>query len=256
MRYFIELSYNGKNYHGWQSQPNEISVQETIEEGLFLLLSKKTSVVGCGRTDSGVHASQFYLHFDSSTNIDTKNLKYKLNAFLPDSIAIYKIFLVDDEAHARFDAISRSYEYRISLDKNPFFVNTTWQVQNQYFDIEKMNEAAKRLYDYQNFKSFSRSKTDVKTYNCTITNAVWKREENLLVFHITANRFLRNMVRAIVGTMLNIGAHKISIDDFKRIIESKDRTKAGASAKAKGLFLTEIIYTKELFKHRNDKTRE
>ena len=252
MRYFIELSYNGKNYHGWQRQPNEISVQEKIEEGLSLLLGEKTSIVGCGRTDSGVHASQFYLHFDSSIKVDEENLKFKLNAFLPPSIAIYRIFLVDDEAHARFDALSRSYEYRICLGKNPFLIETTWLVQNKNIDIEKMNEAAKFLYKYQNFKSFSRSKTDVKTYNCTITNAVWKEEDNILTFHITANRFLRNMVRAIVGTMLNIGTNKISIDDFQRIIESKDRTKAGASAKSKGLFLTEIIYPKELYTYVND----
>ncbi|MCK5638297.1 MAG: tRNA pseudouridine(38-40) synthase TruA [Flavobacteriaceae bacterium] len=255
MRYFIELSYNGKNYHGWQRQPNEVSVQEKIEEGLSLLLSETISVVGCGRTDSGVHASQFYLHFDSSTKVDEENLKFKLNAFLPESIAIIAMFMVEDGVHARFDALSRSYEYRVSLGKNPFLIDTTWQVLNKNFDIEKMNEAAKILYNYQNFKCFSRSKTDVKTYNCTITNAIWIKEENLLIFQITANRFLRNMVRAIVGTILNIGTNKISIDDFNRIIESKDRTKAGASAKAKGLFLTQITYPKTVFKYINDKTR-
>ncbi|MCF6298094.1 MAG: tRNA pseudouridine(38-40) synthase TruA [Flavobacteriaceae bacterium] len=253
MRYFIELSYNGKKYHGWQNQPNAISVQESIEHALSLLLKNKISVVGCGRTDSGVHASQYFLHFDVDKKIDQEKLKYKLNAFLSNDIAIHKIFLVADDNHARFDALNRSYEYRIYLGKTPFLLNTVWQVKNQKFDVKKMNEAAKLLYEYENFKCFSKSNTDVKTYNCTVSNVEWIKNRNNLIFHITANRFLRNMVRAIVGTLLDVGQGKTSIDDFKKIIEDRDRTQAGVSAKAKGLFLTQVTYPKDILKNRNEK---
>jgi len=238
-------------YHGWQIQPNAKSVQEVLEKALSLLLGEKIAVVGCGRTDAGVHASQFFLHFEVSEKVDVVQLEFKLNAFLPNDIAIHQIFIVKNDAHARFDAVFRSYEYRISLGKNPFLVDATLQVKNQSFDIEKMNKAAEILYEYENFKCFSRSKTDVKTYNCTITNAVWKREGNLLVFYITANRFLRNMVRAIVGTLLEVGTGKINLNDFKNIIESKDRSHAGASVKAQGLFLCKIVYPKEIMKNHN-----
>jgi len=251
LRYFIELSYKGKNYHGWQIQPNENSVQEMIENALSLLISEKITVIGCGRTDTGVHASQFYLHFETSKDFDKEKLKFKLNAYLPNDIVIFQIFKVSNDAHARFDAVSRSYEYKISLGKNAFLTDTTWQVQNHVFNIKKMNDAARILYDYKDFKCFSKSKTDVKTFDCTITNAVWKKDGDLLIFYITANRFLRNMVRAIVGTLLDVGTDKISIDDFRNIIESKDRTKAGASVKAHGLFLTEVVYPKKIFKYKN-----
>ncbi|MCK4561516.1 MAG: tRNA pseudouridine(38-40) synthase TruA [Flavobacteriaceae bacterium] len=251
MRYFIELSYNGKMYHGWQVQPNAKSVQEMLESALSLLLGEKIAVTGCGRTDAGVHASQFFLHFEVSEKINVIKLQFKLNAFLPSDIAIHQVFIVNKDAHARFDAVYRSYEYRISLGKDPFLVDTTLQVKSQSFDVEKMNKAAEILYKYENFKCFSRSKTDVKTYNCTITNAVWKKEDNLLTFYITANRFLRNMVRAIVGTLLEVGIEKIDLDAFIKIIENKDRTKAGASVKAQGLFLCEIMYPKEIMKNHN-----
>ncbi len=254
MRYFIELSYNGKNFHGWQRQPNANSIQAVLENALSLLLSNAISGVGCGRTDAGVHASQFFLHFDMDKEIDTDKLKFKINAFLPKDIAIIQIFLVENEAHARFDAIYRSYEYKISLIKDPFLTDTSWQINNQKLDIAKMNEAAKIMLDYENFKCFSRSKTDVKTYNCIINKAVWKKYNNLLIFNITANRFLRNMVRAIVGTLLEVGKHNMSLDEFRKIIEGKDRTKAGASVKAKGLLLTEIGYPQKILKNRNVKT--
>jgi tRNA pseudouridine38-40 synthase len=229
-------------YHGWQIQPNAITVQETLENALSLLIADNISVVGCGRTDSGVHASQFFLHFDTSLEIDKEKLKFKLNAFLPEDIVIFQILKVKDNAHARFDALFRSYEYRISLGKNAFLVDTTWQLQGLEIDIMKMNNAAKFLLDHKNFKCFSRSKTDVKTFNCNITKAFWKSDGDLLIFYITSNRFLRNMVRAIVGTLLDVGTNKISTDEFKKIIESEDRTRAGVSAKAKGLFLTEVTY--------------
>ncbi len=255
MRYFIELFYHGKNYHGWQLQPNAKSIQEVLENSLSLLLGTPISVVGCGRTDAGVHASQFFLHFDVEKKLDEDQLKFKLNAFLPNDIAIIQIFLVNKDAHARFDATYRSYAYRISLVKDPFLVDTSWQVRQGNLDITKMNEAAKLLMEYKNFKCFSRSKTDVKTYNCTVSQAVWKKENNLLVFCITANRFLRNMVRAIVGTLLEVGKSNMSIEDFRSIIEGQDRTKAGASVKAKGLFLTEIGYPDEILINRNVRTK-
>ena len=255
MRYFIELSYHGKNYHGWQIQPNAKSVQEVVENSLSLLLSASIFVVGCGRTDAGVHASQYFLHFDIDKTLDEDQLKFKLNAFLPSDIAISRIFLVDENTHERFDATFRSYTYRISLEKDPFFVDLSWHVRQDDLDFNKMNEAAKILLEYENFKCFSRSKTDVKTYNCIVKNAVWKKENNLLIFYITANRFLRNMVRAIVGTLLEVGKGNLSLEEFRRIIEGQDRTKAGASVKAKGLILTEIGYPKEILKSINVRTK-
>jgi len=242
----MELSYHGKMYHGWQIQPNANSVQEELEKALSVLLSEKIAVIGCGRTDAGVHASQFFLHFETDNIFDEEKLRFKLNAFLPQDIAIVKIFKVKDNAHARFDAIYRSYEYRISLGKNPFLTDVALQVNELIFDIDKMNIAANLLYEYENFKCFSRSKTDVKTYNCEITKAFWQKDEHLLIFNITANRFLRNMVRAIVGTLLQIGMGKINLEDFKKIIESQDRTKAGASVKAHGLFLCKVVYPERI----------
>ena len=234
-------------YHGWQVQVNEVSVQEIIEKALSVMLREAISVLGCGRTDAGVHASQFYLHFDSRQALDKEKLKFRLNSFLPKDIAIFRILNVKDEAHARFDAVSRSYEYRISLDKNVFNVDFSLQLHDENIDVGKMNEAADLLLNYKDFKCFSRSKTDVKTYECSITEAVWKQEGNRLVFYITANRFLRNMVRAVVGTLLEVGQNKKSLDEFIKVIESRDRTKAGASVKAKGLFLTRVDYPKEIF---------
>ena len=252
MRYFAELSYNGKKYHGWQKQPNAISVQEKLENTFSILLKQKIIFIGCGRTDTGVHAVQFFAHFDVE-NILEDNFLYKINSFLPEDIAIHHFYLVSDSAHTRFDATSRTYEYRIYLGKNPFLLNTIWQIHSKEIDITLMNNAAKALYNYTNFKSFSRSNTDVKTYECIISNAIWKKEDKLLTFNITANRFLRNMVRAIVGTLLEVGLGNITTEEFITIIESKDRSNAGVSAKAKGLFLTKISYPYDIiFKNKRD----
>lgn len=248
MRYFIELSYHGKNYHGWQKQANEISVQETLEKTLSVLLKEEVSVIGCGRTDAGVHAKQFFLHFDYEREIDKEKLKYKLNSFLPDDIAIFQLSQVNDEAHARFNAVSRSYQYIISLEKNVFETDLSLYLYKSTISIEKMNEAAKMMMEYTDFKCFSRSKTDVKTYNCTITEAYWERDENRLVFYISSNRFLRNMVRAIVGTLLEVGNGRMTLSEFIDVIESRDRTRAGASVKAKGLYLTRVVYPKNILK--------
>ena len=241
MRYFIELSYNGKNYHGWQIHPDAISVQEKINNALSTVYQKDIQIVGAGRTDTGVHASQMFAHFDIYKLIDD-NLEFKLNSILPNDIFIKAIFLVDDEKHARFDALSRSYEYKIWLGRNPFLLDFSWQIHSQKPNVTLMNEAAKLLLDYEDFESFSKVKTNVHTFNCNVTEAFWVQKDNQLTFHISANRFLRNMVRAIVGTLLDVGLDKISISDFKNIIESKNRSNAGLSVPAKGLFLTQIKY--------------
>ena len=247
MRYFIELAYNGQAYHGWQIQPGDTSVQETIETALGTLLREKVSVVGCGRTDAGVHASQFFLHFDSSEEVDREKLKYRLNSILPDDIAIFNVLKVKEDAHARFDAFSRTYQYSIFEGKNPFMIGTVLQVSTLDLDIEKMNEAAAMLTEYSDFQCFSRSKSDVKSFECQIEEAFWQTSGELLVFRITSNRFLRNMVRAIVGTLMEIGQGKREVEDFRRIIKSGDRTQAGPSAKAEGLRLTRIQYLKHIF---------
>ncbi len=247
MRYFIELQYNGTNYHGWQQQLNAISVQEVLNNALSRILRTAINISGAGRTDTGVHAEQIFAHFDIENLINTNELTCKLNVFLPTDIVIKNIFKVSDNAHARFDAISRSYEYRIWLGKNPFLIETTWQTRINP-SVEKMNEVAKLLLNYTDFKCFSKSKTDVATFDCNIYEAVWKQDGNLLVFHITADRFLRNMVRAIVGTLLEIGLDKLMIEDFKKIIESRNRSMAGVSVPPQGLFLTKVMYPPEMIK--------
>jgi tRNA pseudouridine38-40 synthase len=249
LRYFIELAYKGTNYHGWQVQPNATTVQELINKALSTIFRTPIEVVGAGRTDAGVHAEQLFAHVDVENEFKISEVLYKVNALLPNDICIYNITEVNENAHARFDALSRSYEYRIYIGRNPFLTETTWQLINKKLNITKMNEAAKILLTYTNFKCFSRSNSDVKTYDCDVIKAEWILNDKLLVFHITADRFLRNMVRAIVGTLLDIGTEKISIEQFKQIIKSKDRSMAGPSAPAQGLFLTQVTYPKTIFIH-------
>ncbi len=247
MRYFLKLAYNGKDYFGWQNQPNAVTVQETLEKALFVLLQQMTPVVGAGRTDTGVHATQYFTHFDAGEIIDKQDFIYKLNSILPQDIAIEKILEVQPEAHVRFDALSRSYEYHIIQHKDPFQVERSHFVKNK-LDIDEMNKAALILKNYTDFKCFSKSKTDVKTYNCRVSEAYWEQKGNLLIFHITADRFLRNMVRAIVGTLLEVGLEKMRADALHKIIESRDRQLAGTSVPAKALFLTGITYPENIFK--------
>ena len=247
LRYFIELSYKGTNYHGWQVQPDCISVQELINKSLSTILRKPFAVLGAGRTDTGVHAEQMFAHSDIENEIDVNETTYKLNSLLPHDIVIDKIFRTDDSVHARFDATSRSYEYRIFLGRNPFLTDTTWQLNNKKLNIVKMNEAAEILLTYTDFKCFSRVHTDVRTYNCDVREAKWIFKNKILTFHITADRFLRNMVRAIVGTLIDVGTGKINIEEFKQILDSRDRCKAGTSAPAHGLFLTQVTYPKTNF---------
>ena len=242
MRFFIQLSYNGTNYHGWQIQPNASSVQETLTQALSVVLSDKNiQIMGAGRTDTGVHASQMFAHFDYENPIDSKTIVHKLNSFLPKDIAVANIIAVDENAHARFDAKQRTYEYKINVSKNVFLDELSWYY-NKELNTEAMNEAAKLLLVFTDFQCFSKVHTDVNTFNCKIGQAFWKKENDALIFTISADRFLRNMVRSIVGTLVYVGLGKISKADFQTIIESKDRKKAGFSVPAHGLYLTEIKY--------------
>jgi len=241
LRYFIELSYNGKDYHGWQNQPNAITVQQVLEEALSTLLQTKIEIVGAGRTDTGVHALQMYAHFDVETQLEISYLIYKLNNYLPKNIAVHTIFKVKDDAHARFDAESRTYHYKIATNKNVFTFDFEYLLQLP-LDVEKMNQACNILLEYKDFQCFSKSNTDVKTYHCNIKKAEWTKENDSLIFIITADRFLRNMVRAIVGTMLEIGLGKLKVNDLHNIIKSKNRSQAGYSVPAHGLYLTNITY--------------
>jgi len=248
LRYFLELSYNGKAYHGWQNQPNAISVQEVIEDALSKLLRAQISIVGAGRTDAGVHAKQMFAHFDTDVEFLSENLKFKLNSFLPNDIAIRDIFEVKEDAHTRFDAISRTYIYRISQHKNVFGYENSYYLKHA-LNVGKMNEASKILFKHENFKCFSRSNTDVKTYNCEIMKAEWTVSGDEIIFTIKANRFLRNMVRAIVGTMVDIGLGKTEVNAFQDIIKSQNRVNAGASVPGHALYLTHIEYPKDIIKN-------
>lgn len=245
MRYFLELEYFGKAYHGWQRQPNAVSVQQVVEKALSTLLQETVEIVGAGRTDSGVHARQIFAHFDSEADLSEEFI-FRINSVLPRDISLKSLKSVKADAHARFHAVSRSYEYHVVNRKDVFVIDTAYFVQRE-LNVERMNEAAEILLEYNNFKCFSRSRTDVFTYNCAIENAYWEQQEDRLVFHITADRFLRNMVRAIVGTLLQIGLGKIEVQEMHRIIKSENRSEAGASVPAHGLYLTKIKYPNSIY---------
>ena len=249
-RYFIQLSYNGTEYHGWQIQENTVkTVQQVLNEMLSKLLNQPIFVTGCGRTDAGVHATEFFAHFDATVT-DLKDKEdwwiFKFNHALPADIAIQKIFTVHEKANARFDAVSRTYQYIIHKNKDPFQINRSCYLYGNY-NMEEMNKAALELFNYQDFSSFAKSNTQNFTNNCKIYKAEWKAENDMLMFTISSDRFLRNMVRAIVGTLLDVGKGKITIDEFKKIIESKVRSNAGLSAHACGLYLTKVEYSKKYF---------
>lgn len=242
MRFFITLSYDGTRYHGWQIQPNGDSVQQRLQEALSTLLRKPVEVVGAGRTDTGVHARMMVAHFDWEETIDGKQLAYKLNKLLPGDIAVQEVRQVEDDMHARFSATSRTYHYFIHTRKDPFLQAYSWQIPFA-LDFEKMNEAAKVLPEYKDFTSFSKVNTDTKTNLCDLKEAFWEEvEPGQWRFTITANRFLRNMVRAIVGTLVEVGRGRISIEEMRHIIEAKDRCQAGESVPGKALFLVDIKY--------------
>ena len=246
-RYFIYLSYDGSNYHGWQIQPNAATVQETIEKALTLLMRQPVEITGAGRTDTGVNASTMVAHADFPGEIDCKQTVYRLNRMLPPDIAIHSIKPVTETAHARFDALSRRYRYHISTAKNPFTRRYSCRVTGE-LDFEAMNSAAATLPEYTDFTSFSKLHTDTKTNNCKVTKAHWvQTSESEWYFEIEADRFLRNMVRAIVGTLLMVGRGKISVEGFREIIEKKQRSEAGDSALAQALFLEEVKYPENIF---------
>ena len=247
-RYFIKLAYNGSGFHGWQVQSSARTVQGVMEEALSKVLRSRIQLMGCGRTDTGVHAGDFYAHFDFHHKMkeeDLEHLAFKLNKMLGKEIAIYSIFPVGEEAHARFDATHRRYHYRIARKKNPFEADFSWYLFGK-LDIHRMNQACEIMKEHKDFECFSKVNTDVKTFLCDIYEAQWTETEDMLIFSITANRFLRNMVRAIVGTMIDLGQHKIDPEDFRKILESRDRSEAGFSVPAKGLFLAEVGYPEGL----------
>lgn len=245
MRYFLHLAYNGASYFGWQIQPDHPSVQETLERCLSLMLhQERIAITGCGRTDTGVHATSFYAHFDIDqvfTPDQCAALVAKLNNFLPKDIVIYRLFAVKEDAHARFDADARTYHYYISTKKNPFtFLNRMFL--SRPLNVEAMNDAAALLLENEDFTSFSKVHTQVNNFICHVTESHWEYEGDDLVFTISANRFLRNMVRAVVGTLLEVGLGRITVSDFQNIIDQKNRCKAGTSVPACALFLTDVRY--------------
>lgn len=242
-RYKVDLAYNGTDFYGWQRQPREISVQEKIEDAFTKLNGNlAVSVVGCGRTDTGVHAQHYTLHVDLDLTLSEADLCYKLNKILPDSIVIQSISKAEEEFHARFDAKSRTYRYFIHQVKNPFKNEFSLYLPHP-LDVKKMQEAAVLLLGKQDFTSFSKLHTDVKTNICTVYDAKWiVLENNEMYFEIKADRFLRNMVRAIVGTLLEVGQHKIKVEDIPTILEAKNRSEAKISVPAKGLFLWKVEY--------------
>jgi tRNA pseudouridine38-40 synthase len=246
-RYFIKLSFKGSQYHGWQAQPNARTIQQVLNEDFSLLLGEKIQVTGCGRTDTGVHARVFYAHFDGrAKEITDQGFLFKINNKLPPDIAIHQIRQVRADAHARFDALSRTYEYHIQRKKGVFSSEYAHYVYG-ILDTEAMQAASDILKDYTDFTSFSKVDTDTKTNDCDIQAASWDISEDTLVFTIKANRFLRNMVRAIVGTLLDVGFMRIEVDGFRQIIESRNRSEAGTSAPARGLFLTDVQYPPGIF---------
>ena len=247
-RYLLKLAFKGTNYHGWQIQPNSITIQEIMNNALSTILREEINVIGAGRTDAGVHASCFFAHFDleKSEVTDKEHFLFKINNYLPGDIAVYDIYPVDPKAHARFSATSRTYKYYITRKKNPFKIEFSYHL---FFNanIEKMNQACSQLFEYSDFTSFSKSNTQAKTNFCEIYKAEWTEKEDEIIFTIRANRFLRNMVRAIVGTMLDIGRDKITLNEFRKIIESKNRSNAGYSVPPNGLFLTDIRYPDKIY---------
>lgn len=246
-RYFIKLSFKGTHYHGWQIQPNANTVQQVLNEDFSLLLGEKVRVTGCGRTDTGVHASVFYAHFDGKVKwFGDQDFIFKINNKLPADIAIHEILPVKAGAHARFDALSRTYEYRIHRRKEVFNTDLAHYIYGE-LDFASMQAASDILKDYTDFTSFSKVDTDTNTNNCKIQSARWDITEDTMVFSIQADRFLRNMVRAIVGTLLDVGFRRKDLDGFRQIIEKRNRSDAGTSAPARGLFLTDVKYPPEIF---------
>ncbi len=251
-RYFIELAYKGTNYCGWQRQAKGPTVQEEIERALSVILRQPHAITGAGRTDTGVHARYMVAHFDTEIDLDEiPNLAERLSGILPFDIAVFSVTRVADEAHSRFGAISRRYEYKLICRKAPFWNDMAAKV-SFHPDVDAMNEAAAILLNYEDFTSFCKLHGGNKTNICRVKMAEWKREGELYTFTIEADRFLRNMVRAIVGTLLDIGRGKLTVKDFREIIEARDRGRASTSAPARGLYLVDVAYPQEVFQRKTD----
>jgi len=246
LRYFLELSYKGTYYHGWQSQKNAVAIQEVIEKVLSNILSKEIAIVGSSRTDTGVHAEQQFAHFDFEKNLNARDFTFKLNNVLPRDVAVNNLYQVPSTAHARFDAISRTYQYRIVQQKNPFKEKLAYYYKVN-LDLDKMNQACQIILINDNFECFSRVKTEVKNFVCDIQHCVWGIFDGMLTFEIQSNRFLRGMVRALVGTILDVGRGKKELTELQNIIDSRDRRQAGRAAPAHGLFLTKVEYPSGYF---------
>jgi tRNA pseudouridine38-40 synthase len=246
MRFFFEIAYNGSGYNGWQSQLNAVGVQTIVENALSKLLREEIKIVGSGRTDTGVHCEQQFFHADIQHAFDFETLLLKLNSFLPKDIVISSIKKVKADASARYDATERTYRYQITRKKNPFLDGLAWHFFKPV-DVDAMNKAASLLLGEHDFECFSKVKTDVNHFLCTIKRASWKEEGDMLMFTITANRFLRGMVRAIVGTLLDVGTGKITVKHLQQILQSRDRKKAGANVPSMGLYLTKVKYPSEVF---------
>lgn len=251
MRYFLDIAYDGTRFHGWQVQPNALSVQEVLDGCLSKVLRQPISTTGSGRTDTGVHASQQFVHFDVAEKLDEEQMVYRFNRLLPNDIVVKKLYLVPNDAHARFDAFERTYHYYITLAKNPFKRYYAYYL-NKQPDLEKMNEAAAVLLRYEDFTTFSKVKGDTKHYNCNMYEAIWQQEGDMLQFTIRANRFLRGMVRLVVGTLLDVGKEKLTVEAFEQIIASKDRSKASGAAPAEGLYLAKVAYPEDKFQVPNE----
>ncbi len=247
-RYFINISFKGTSYHGWQLQPNALTVQNILEDALSLVLGEAIRTTGAGRTDAGVHARSFYAHFDSPSETlhEDRKFIYRLNSLLPHDISVNSVNRAHPDSHARFSALSRTYCYHISLVRDPFTFDYSWPLYPAP-DIRLMNEACSLLTRYDDFTSFARLHSDVTTNICSVKAARWEKIDNRLLFTIRADRFLRNMVRAITGTAVDVGRGKLSVYDFEEIIKARDRCRAGKSAPAKGLFLEDIEYPEGIF---------
>jgi tRNA pseudouridine38-40 synthase len=246
MRYFLDLSYRGTKYHGWQIQANAHTVQQELQSALSVIFGEEMTCLGSGRTDTGVHALQQIVHFDTASKIESDLVIYKLNKMLPKDISVQSLRPVREVAHARFDAYLRSYQYRLNKRKSPFIIDLSYYWPYP-LDIATMNKAAKLLLGTKDFQAFSKVKTDVESFECDITQAIWREDNEYITFDVSANRFLRGMVRALVGTLMEIGQGRAGVEDFEKIIESKDRKSAGRAVPACGLFLTEVCYPPEIY---------
>jgi len=239
-RYFLDIAFNGSNYHGWQIQPESVTVQEVLNKHISIILGERICCIGCGRTDSGVHALKYFAHFDTIKILDD-SFRKKLDRFLPLDIKVKNIYLNTDKIHARFDALERSYKYILSKGKTPFSIHQK-TITYSHYDVSLINEACQLIIGSNDFETFSKGNNNHNHYICHVTKALWTETEDEYIFEITANRFVRSMIRMLTGTLIDVGRNKISIEEFRKIFESKDRTRAGKSVSPEGLYFTDVVY--------------